>query len=117
VLGIAMAVSSLFVRYRDVEPIWDVVTQITFYGSPILYTLSLVADKAGPEVAHLLAVNPFTAALQQARHAMFGDGHPSAAESLGGDLRLLLPLGITLVTFAIGFVIFDRRAARIAEDL
>ena len=117
VLGIAMAVSSLFVRYRDVEPIWDVVTQVTFYGSPILYTLTVVADKAGTRVAELLAINPFTAALQQARHVLFGPGHRSAAESIGGDVRLLIPLGITLAAFSVGFVIFDRRAARIAEDL
>ena len=116
-LGIAMAVSALFVRYRDVEPIWDVVTQVMFYGSPILYTLPIVADKAGEQIAHLLAVNPFTAALQQARYALFGPGHESAAEAIGGDVRLLVPVTITLLTFAVGFLVFDRRAARIAEDL
>ncbi len=37
--GLAMLLSALFVRYRDVQPIWDVLLQITFYASPILYVI------------------------------------------------------------------------------
>jgi ABC-2 type transport system permease protein len=116
-LGIAAALSSLFVKYRDVEPIWDVVTQIVFYASPILYTLQTVEEKTSSQVMHALAVNPFTAAMQQARNALLGDGHYSAAQAIGGNVRLLIPLAIALLTFVVGFMLFDRRAARIAEDL
>jgi ABC-2 type transport system permease protein len=116
-LGIAMAVSSLFVWYRDVEPIWDVATQIVFYASPILYTLQVVQQEAGDRVMHLLALNPFTVAIQQARHALLGPGHYSASEAIGGDVRLLVPLAIALLTFAVGFSLFNRRAPRIAEEL
>ena len=70
VCGLAMLLSSLFVKYRDVEPIWDVVTQALFYGTPILYSISVVIDKAGIEVARLMLVNPVATAIQQARHAM-----------------------------------------------
>jgi ABC-2 type transport system permease protein len=116
-LGIAMVVSSLYVRYRDVDPIWDVVAQIIFYGSPILYTVQTVEEKAGAQVMNLLAVNPFTTAMQQARHALLGPGHYSASQTIGGGVRLLVPVAIALLTFAVGFLLFNRRAARIAEDL
>ncbi len=116
-LGVAMAVSSLYVQYRDVDPIWDVFTQIIFYASPILYTLQTVQEKASPQVMNILAANPFTTAMQQARHAMLGPGHYSASQAIGGEVRLLVPATIALLTFALGFVVFDRRAARIAEDL
>ena len=43
-----MLLSALYVRYRDVQPIWDVVLQITFYASPILYV-----DRADPRRAGL----------------------------------------------------------------
>ena len=39
-----MLLSVLYVRFRDVEPIWEVVTQILFYGSPVLYVSTLVDD-------------------------------------------------------------------------
>jgi len=115
--GLAMLLSALFVRYRDVEPIWDVALQLLFYGSPVLYTLQMVAEKTSPAVAHLLAVNPFTALMQQMRHAIIGPSHLSAAQALGGQLRVLLPLLVIAVLLALGFRVFSREAPRVAEDL
>jgi ABC-2 type transport system permease protein len=115
--GLAMLLSALFVRYRDVEPIWDVVLQLLFYGSPVLYTLQMVALKTSPAVAHLLAVNPFTSVMQQMRHALCGPTSLSAAQALGGPVRLLLPLGVIAVLLALGYRVFSREAPRVAEDL
>ena len=42
--GLALLLSALFVRFRDVAPIWDVVTQMLFYGSPIFYTVDQYGD-------------------------------------------------------------------------
>ena len=39
VTGLAMLLSALYVRYRDVSPIWEVVVQAAFYASPILYPI------------------------------------------------------------------------------
>ena len=65
-----------------------------FYASPILYTLQIVAGEGRRRRSmHLLAVNPFTAAMQQARHALFGAGHYSAAEAIGGDRAAARPAG------------------------
>jgi ABC-2 type transport system permease protein len=115
--GLAMLLSALFVRYRDIEPIWDVVLQVLFYGSPILYTLGVVAEKAGDTVARLLMFNPFAALMQQARHAFVDPSHVSAAQGIGGAPRLLLPLGIIVVVLALGSWYFTREAPRIAENL
>ena len=35
-----MALSVVYVRYRDVAPIWDIISQMGFYASPILYTVA-----------------------------------------------------------------------------
>ena len=67
--GIAMLLSALFVRYRDIEPIWTVVLQIVFYVTPIFYTVSLVREKSSESVVRLMMCNPFAAMLQQARYA------------------------------------------------
>ena len=42
--GIGMLLASLFVRYRDIQPIWDVISQILFYASPILYVTTMVPE-------------------------------------------------------------------------
>jgi len=44
--GLAMLLSALYVRYRDVEPIWDVVLQVTSYASLILVPYEAVRQRA-----------------------------------------------------------------------
>ena len=39
-VGIGMILSALYVRFRDILPIWAVTSQILFYGSPIIYPAS-----------------------------------------------------------------------------
>jgi ABC-2 type transport system permease protein len=117
VSGLAMLLSALFVRYRDVEPIWDVTLQLLFYGSPVLYTLQMVGQKTSPTVVHLLAINPFTSVMQQMRHVLCGPTHLSAAQALGGTARLLLPLAVIAFLLALGYRVFSREAPRVAEDL
>jgi ABC-2 type transport system permease protein len=117
VLGIAMLLSALFVRYRDVEPIWDVVVQVMFYGSPILYTLSLVREKASPEIVRLLLFNPFAAILEQSRHAIVDPAYESTSTAMGSTVWLLVPLAIVAVVVTVGYVVFSRAAPRIAEEL
>jgi ABC-2 type transport system permease protein len=114
--GLAMLLSSLYVRYRDIEPIWDVFLSLMFYGSPIFYTISTVAERS-ETLAHIVMLNPFAAILQQSRYAILGSGHPSAAEAIGGTLRLAAPLAIAIAILWIGWLVFSRRAPRIAEEL
>ena len=114
--GIAMGLSALFVRYRDVAPIWDVVLPITFYGSPVLYPIEVVGERS-ETIQHALMCNPLAVVLQQTRHALIDPTAPSAAEAIGGAPWLLIPLGITILVCLVGYRIFDRSAPSIAEEL
>jgi ABC-2 type transport system permease protein len=114
--GLAMLLSALYVRYRDVDPIWDVLLSLLFYASPIVYTINTVAQLA-PKAEPWVMLNPFAAILQQARYAVFGPGHPSAAEAIGGTLRLGAPIAVALGVLAVGWIVFSRRAPRMAEEL
>ncbi len=114
--GLGMLLSALYVRFRDVKPIWEVALQILFYGSPIFYPIDVVAERS-ELAAKLMMVNPFAAILQQARHVLIAPSHPSAAEAIGGTLYLLAPFGIAVAAIALGYRIFGRRAPHIAEEL
>jgi ABC-2 type transport system permease protein len=115
--GIAMLLSALFVRYRDIEPIWTVVLQIVFYVTPIFYTVTLVREKASESVVRLMMLNPFAAMLQQARYAFVDESHPSLGASMGGTLWIVLPLLVTVVVCVGGYLVFSRAAPRVAEEL
>ena len=45
--GVTMLLSALYVRFRDVEPIWEVGLQLLFYGSPVIYVIdTMPAERA-----------------------------------------------------------------------
>jgi ABC-2 type transport system permease protein len=112
--GIAMLLSALFVRFRDVQPIWEVLLTVSFYASPVLYPLEIIPNRT---VQEILMCNPLAVVLQEARHAVIDPDAMSAAYAIGGTARLLIPIGIVVGVFAIGFWVFNREAPRIAEEL
>jgi ABC-2 type transport system permease protein len=114
-LGVAMLMSALFVRYRDMRPIWEVVLQIVFYASPVLWVIEKIPNARVGEM--LLHVNPLAPLLQQVRHAIIDPNAPSAAQAMGGEEHLLVPLCLVAAIFALGLHVFRRESPRIAEDL
>jgi len=114
--GLGMLLSVGYVRYRDVRPIWDVVLQIMFYATPIFYTITTVSE-SNATLAKIIMYNPFAAVLQQMRHAVVDPSQPSAAAAIGGTVYLLIPLGIMVVLFFVGYRTFRREAPKIAEIL
>jgi ABC-2 type transport system permease protein len=113
-IGFAMLLSVLYVRFRDIQPIWDVVLQVSFYASPVLYVITMLPASIQRE---MMAANPLAVILTQMRHAVLDPTAPTAADVIGHDARLLIPLGLVLAVFAFGLWLFKREAPRIAENL
>ena len=117
VTGLSLLLSALFVNFRDVEPIWEVVAQALFYGTPILYPLSIVIEKVSLTAAQIMLANPLAAAIQQLRHAIVDLSYQSPGQIFGSTADDLIPVGISLLTFIIGALYFRRMAPLIAERL
>jgi len=120
--GIAMLLSALFVRFRDISPIWEVVSQILFYSAPVILPAEAVRKELGHgHVDHILyhvyTLNPLVTIFQQFRHAMINGNTYSAGQVMGSWLALLEPVGLVCIIFALGFWVFTRQAPHIAEDL
>jgi ABC-2 type transport system permease protein len=113
VSGLSMLLSALYVRFRDIKPIWDVVLQVLFYATPILY----VIERLPVNAQHLLMLSPVSMILVQIRHTFLDPGAPSAHDAAGGWLPLVVPVGILLGLLVLGFWVFNREAPRIAEEL
>ncbi len=112
--GIAMLLSALYVRFRDVKPIWEVFSQMIFYASPVIYPIESIPNE---KVQHLLMCNPLAAILEQVRHAVIDPTAPTAAEAIGGAERLLIPASLVVGLFVVGLWVFNHEAPRIAEEL
>jgi ABC-2 type transport system permease protein len=117
-VGIGMLLSALYVRFRDIQPIWEIVSQILFYGSPIIYVASQYAEEGNLAFQHAaVTFNPIATILTQVGHAFVEPSAPTAAAAAGGTTRLLIPLAMIAAIFALGLWFFNREAPRIAENL
>ena len=56
--ALSMLLSALYVRFRDVEPIWEVILQVLFYGSPILYAIEIVPSDTARQADHVQPASP-----------------------------------------------------------
>ena len=115
-VGVSLMLSSLYVSFRDVKPIWEVVLQALFYATPVIYPIELLAAKY-ETASHIALMNPVAAVIQQTRHLVLGGDTPSAAEAIGDGALLLVPLFLVAAAAAAGYLIFDRLAPRVAERL
>ncbi len=113
-LAVAMLLSSLYVRFRDVAPIWAVLSTVLFYGSPVLYVIDVVPEDYQRPI---LLVNPLADILEQTRHWIVDPGAPGAVEAVGGAGWALIPLALSVALCALAVYVFNREAPRIAERL
>ncbi len=107
--AVAMILSSLYPRFRDVGIIWAVFSTALFYATPVLYPLQKVTGTIGT----LIAFNPLTPLFELVRKWIIDPAAPVKT----GPLYVLVPLllSVAIVVFAVW--IFNREAPRIAEAL
>ena len=114
--ALAMSLSALYVRFRDVAIIWLVAAQVLFYATPILYPINFKEPDSTFE--HLMMINPLTVIFVQVRVWILHEPKaPSALEAAGGWLGLLPALALTVALCAFAIWYFNREAPQIAEDL
>jgi ABC-2 type transport system permease protein len=113
--GVSMALSALYVRFRDTAIIWIVVSQVLLYLTPILYPVDAFESSTKE---HLLMVNPLAVIFEQVRVWILHEpGAPTALEAAGGWLGLLPAAIIYFGVCIYGAWFFNREAPRIAEAL
>lgn len=112
VLGVGLFLAALYVRFRDVSHIWEVIMQAMFYGTPILYSPSQL-----PELAQkILILNPMAQIIQDFRYILVSKETITAATMYSWKF-LWIPYVLPVVIFAFGYFVFNKMAARFAEDV
>ena len=111
-VSFALFLSGLFVRYRDVSYIWEVVLQAGFYATPIIYPLSLVPAT----VARFLLLNPMAQIIQDARYILVTKDTETVTQAFGTPWARAIPAGIVLVLSVGSVAFFRRRSPTFAEE-
>lgn len=111
--ALAMLLSALNVRFRDVGIIWVVIATALNYGTPIIYPLEIVQGK----LKQILMANPLTPIFHQADIWMVNPQAESVREAVHGPLPILIGAAVYLAVCVAGVWVFRREAPRIAEQL
>jgi ABC-type polysaccharide/polyol phosphate export permease len=104
--GLALLLSGLTVFLRDVAHFIGVFLQMWFWATPIIYSLSFVADR--PWLLRLLELNPMTGVVVSFRNIVMLNRPP--------DYSLLAyDAVVALVALALGALLFNRWQRTFAE--
>lgn len=106
VTGFSLASSVLFLRYRDLNQVWDLMLQVGFFIAPVIYPLEII-----PHRYHLvLYAWPPTPILQFCRMVLVQNRFPTLRAHL-------LLAALSLSTLGLGVLIFSSRGRRAMENL
>lgn len=114
-VAISFFLSGLYVRFRDLTYIWEVLMQAGFYAVPIIYPLTMVSERY-PGVARLLMINPMAQIIQDARALLVTDQAITMTQLFGTPWARLIPIGITALLVVTSVVFFRRRSPTFAEE-
>lgn len=112
--AMAVLLSALYVRRRDVAIIWSVVSTALFYGSAVLYPIGAVTNET---LVHVMFVNPLVPLFVETNKWIIDSDAVGAAEAAGG-WEWLIPSVVVFVGVCVAAVwFFAREAPRVAEEL
>ncbi|MCP1662282.1 lipopolysaccharide transport system permease protein [Methanocalculus sp. AMF5] len=104
VYGASLILASLYVYFRDLNQIWDVVLQAGFFLSPIVYPISIIPV----QYLEYYMLNPITVLIEVYRDVLLYGEIPS----LPGLLGLI---GFGALILLAGTLLFNRLERRFAE--
>lgn len=110
-LGLAFILSALYVKYRDIGHIWELLLQLLFYASAIIYPLNIVPVR----FQKLILLNPITQIVQDARYVLVTKESITAGQILPTSL-LFIPYLIPIVLVVFGYLYFQSASKNFAEE-
>ena len=118
-LGVALLLGSLYVYFRDIGHIWDVILQALFYATPIIYPLSMV--QKNPEfswAADFMMLMPTTQTIMDIRHNLLSPEYvPTIWTVVDNKILCLIPYVRSVLVLWLGVHVFRKYSAKFAEVL
>jgi ABC-2 type transport system permease protein len=116
-LGLSFILSTLFVKLRDVNYIWEIIMQALFYASAVIYPITYVIDKSHM-IASLILLNPVAQAIQDTRHNLISTHMPTSYGISGNNLVWsLIPFVIVICVIVFGAIFFKKQSPTFAENV
>jgi len=104
VVAFSFLTSTLFVRFRDLGTIWEVLLSVLMYASPIIYPLSMLPDK----YHSFVLMNPLAFIIHYSKQGVINQIFTSF------EKFAILTVSVLLLTI-FAYIIFKKYERRVAE--
>lgn len=108
--GLALALASANVYFRDLGYLWQIFTQVWFFATPIVYTPALLEGRVPDWIRIVMDLNPMAIYVEGFRRSMYDGRFPGWA-NLGACAL------VAALSMVIGWTIFTKLSRRFAEEL
>lgn len=127
-LAIAFFLAAIYVKYRDISHIWEVVMQGAFYATPILYPVQMLAGKDAHTIVDVLAsqhlwiiqlimLNPIAQIVQDTRYNTVTHQAITTNQLFSNPLWVLLPYLLIAVIVICAILYFRKSQKYFAENV
>ena len=113
-IGMAFLLSALYVKFRDIGYIWEIIMQAGFYFTPILYPITLVIDRA-PAIAQIQMLNPMAQIIQDARYLLITPQTSTFEQIFSTGYYRLWPIVAVILFTILAAWYFRRQSPKFAE--
>lgn len=115
-LAVAFFLAALNVKFRDIGYLWEIFLQAAFYGTPILYPLSMVMHES-ILAAQLIMLNPVAQIIQDVRHVVVTHDAITVYQVAPNVWLVAIPFVIVVLSVAIAGWYFRKCADSFAENI
>jgi ABC-2 type transport system permease protein len=113
-LGVSLILATLFVKFRDIGYIWEVILQAGFYITPILYPLALITNTT---LQKLIMLNPLAQAIQDARYVAVTHQTTTIYQVFDMGYYIFIPFIIIVAALIAGLFYFKKESKYFAENI
>ena len=113
-LGVSFFLATAFVRFRDINYVWEIILQAGFYITPILYPLSRINNVFFQK---LIILNPMSQIIQDARYVTVTKETTTNFALFNGELYFLIPFILVILILFFSANYFRRKSKYFAEEI
>ncbi|MCA9349295.1 ABC transporter permease [Candidatus Saccharibacteria bacterium] len=108
--------AAVYVKFRDIDHIWEVVRQALFYGTPIIYPLTRIPDNY-IIVRKLIMINPLSQTIQDMRHVITYAGSTTIGDVYGEGYIRAIPIIASALLLYLSVRYFIKKSVYFAENV
>lgn len=106
ILGFSLLTAPLYAKFRDLSMIWEVITTMLFYASPIVYSLQMMPEY----IQRVLLINPMAFIIHFTKESLINNHFVDY-------WQLTSFIAVVVAGFIAGMMTYQKLAPRVAEEL